>query len=193
MPPNDNKDEAMLGDSGHERIENDFYETPEWVTEILLKHVAFTGTVWEPAVGKGAMAVVLKRHNYRVCCSDLIDRGDIGFPYVKVNFLNTGAMLGGSENICTNPPYGDAAEHFVEHALKLLPRGGKLVLICRHEWICAKKRKYLFDKESALSKVIILNKRPKWIKGSTGSPRHNYAIYVFEKSRIGSHAEIIIQ
>jgi len=184
-------DTAMLGGSGYDRIDDDFYETEAWVTEVILKHIKFRGPIWEPAAGKGAIAIVLQDAGNIVFCSDLVDRGCEGF--IIKDFFDFYSPLGNARNIVTNTPYGDDAEEFVNQALSLLPYGGKLVMICRHEWICAKKRRYLFDKESAFCKLIILNKRPRWIKGSTGSPRHNYGIYVFDRSWRGKDAEITLQ
>jgi hypothetical protein len=34
--------------SGYHREANDFYATPDWVTEALLSYVQFRGRVWEP-------------------------------------------------------------------------------------------------------------------------------------------------
>jgi hypothetical protein len=42
--------------SGHAREARDFYATPAWVTEALLKHVTFRDKVWEPCCGTGAIA-----------------------------------------------------------------------------------------------------------------------------------------
>ena len=182
-------DEAMLGDSGYERIENDFYETPEWVTEIILKHVKFDGSIWEPAAGKGAMVEVMRNHGYLVCGTDLVNRGH---GFIIMDFLKS-QIWGRLKNIVTNPPYGDDAEAFAKHALDMLPDDGKLVLVCRYEWLCAKKRRYLFDRESAFCKLIVLNKRPRWIKGSKGSPRHNYAIYVWDNAFKDKDAEVVLQ
>ena len=113
------------------------------------------------------MTDVMTKHGYLVFSSDLVDRGH-GFAIM--DFLKS-RMFGRMKNIVTNPPYGDDAETFAKHALSMLPDDGKLVLVCRYEWLCAKKRRYLFDKESAFCKLIVLNKRPRWIKGSKGSPR----------------------
>jgi len=43
------------------RQNNDFYPTPEWATEELLKRVPIMGTIYEPCIGDGAMARVLDR------------------------------------------------------------------------------------------------------------------------------------
>jgi hypothetical protein len=42
--------------SGHTRAAKDFYATPEWVTEALLRHVCLRGPIWEPCCGTGAIS-----------------------------------------------------------------------------------------------------------------------------------------
>ena len=42
------------------RQKDDFYQTPEWVTRVLLGFHKFDGEIWEPAAGRGDMAEVLK-------------------------------------------------------------------------------------------------------------------------------------
>jgi hypothetical protein len=61
--------------SGHDREGRDFYATPNWVTEALLRHVRFRGPVWEPCCGDGAMSTVLEAHHYKVVSTDIADRG----------------------------------------------------------------------------------------------------------------------
>ena len=45
--------------SSYDRRGRDFYATPNWVTEALLRHIRFRGPVWEPCCGDGAMIVLL--------------------------------------------------------------------------------------------------------------------------------------
>lgn len=57
------------------RVENDFYPTPEIATVLLLENEKFEGEIWEPACGDGAMSTVIERYGYPVKSTDLIDRG----------------------------------------------------------------------------------------------------------------------
>ena len=61
--------------SGYDREVHDFYATPDWVTEALLRHVRFRGRVWEPCCGTGAITTVLQRHGYDVTSTDIADYG----------------------------------------------------------------------------------------------------------------------
>lgn len=170
-------DVAMVGSSSHERRDHDFYATPAWCTEALFTYWLFGrfGKVWEPACGNGAMAKVLeqKQDTY---CSDLIDRD---YGACGVDFLKQEAMLGGTKSIITNPPFGKEAEKFLRHALVLTEGAGYVAFLLRNEFCSAKGRTDLFGKNSRFAAKIVLTKRPMWIEGTKGSPRHNYAWYIF--------------
>jgi hypothetical protein len=108
----------------------DFYPTPGWVTEALLKHhPPRMGRVVEPAAGDGAIVRVLVRLGYEVFAWDIRD--------TTVELLKSGAKLagvvdwldkvgrwgpGGGPNapIVTNPPFSIARE-FATACLKLEP------------------------------------------------------------------------
>ena len=64
--------------SGYDRKVLDFYATPDWVTEALLRNVQFRGRVWEPCCGTGAITTVLQRHGYDVTSTDIRDAARIG-------------------------------------------------------------------------------------------------------------------
>ncbi len=89
--------------SGYDRRVLDFYATPDWVTEALLRHVQFRGRVWEPCCGTGAITTVLQRHGYDVTSTDITDHG-FGAP--GVDFLSCQAVPEGCRALVTNPPYG---------------------------------------------------------------------------------------
>ena len=172
-----NKDPSMAGPALYERIENDFYPTPEWCTQVLLRHVTF-GKVWEPACGDGAISKVLVAHGLEVKSTDLVDRG-YGDPESK-DFL---FQWDEGYDIVTNPPYGDMAEQFIRHALRVTHGVGKVAMLMRNEWDSASTRSVLYQHPYAMK--IILTKRPRWIAGSTGAPRHNYAWFVWDWKHTG--------
>ena len=66
MPPTSSASSSHISrsihSSGFDRRVHDFYATPNWVTEALLRHVQFRGRVWEPCCGTGAITSVLQRH-----------------------------------------------------------------------------------------------------------------------------------
>jgi hypothetical protein len=169
-------DGLMLSNKNYERRALDHYETPVWCTEVLLRHEDFT-RVWEPAAGKGAIANVLKAQEVDVYASDI---HDYGFGYDVKDFLLTWENDG--RDIITNPPFAeDLADQFINHALLLTKNyGGRVAMLLRNEFDCASSRRSIFGPESPFAAKIVLTRRPKWIAGTMGSPRHNYAWYIWD-------------
>jgi len=177
-----------MGPSGHERIEGDFYETEEKWTQGLVPFIAnhmltLDEVVWECAAGAGAILTVLERNAFDVIGTDLEDRGH---PEIKsgVNFLEQTElpeMDGVKANIIiTNPPYSKA-EEFIRHALLLTkPSKGSVMMFLRNEYDMAKTRRDLFEKAPFAQKIVHPPGRPRWIKGTKGSPRHCYAWYIWD-------------
>lgn len=173
-------DAAMLGPARYERRDNDSYDTPRWCTEALLQCWTPRGTVWEPACGAGAIVEVLRQHGHRVIASDIEPRCDAN----RADFLNHGSLGDGLFTIVTNPPY-KTAERFVRCALEQTKRSsGAAAMLLRHEWDCAGGRSNLF-KAPPFARKIVLTKRPRWIEGSTGAPRHNFAWFIWDWQHTG--------
>ena len=168
------KDKHMLGTSGYRRVEHDLYETPAWCTEVLLRHMVFQKHIFEPAAGRGAIAKVLERHNYVPVCHDIVVRDYQ--PCEQSDFLKAPPVLQHFD-IITNPPY-DKAEEFVRHALAITGGTQKVAMLLRNEWDCAHTRTDLFTNDVFRMKIV-LTRRPRWIADTDGSPRHNYAWYVW--------------
>lgn len=75
------------------RRDDDFYETPRWMVEALLRRITIPATsrLFEPAAGKGAIVRPLRERGYEVITNDLrrrepfaldLDCGDAGRPLV---------------------------------------------------------------------------------------------------------------
>ncbi len=142
--------------SGYEREGRDFYATPSWVTEALLRHVRFRGSVWEPCCGDGAMSTVLAAHSYKVTSTDIAERG---FGTSGIDFLTCQNMPEGCRSIVTNPPYGETASdkgqarspmamlNFLRHALVLTASvQGQLALLVRLQWIAGRRVAHLLSR-----------------------------------------------
>src|SRR6516165_6808874 len=102
--------------SGYARKERDLYETPEWVTNVLVPHLPYmrrTNNIWEPAAGSGKMANALREHGIEVSETD-IETGD---DFLLATHLRNEHVTA----IITNPPY-DLATEFIAHALFLTQR-----------------------------------------------------------------------
>lgn len=144
---------------------SDEYYTPPWCVEALMRHLHPEGYIIDPCVcddpdswGVRNKLRALGHEAYALKCNVLeMKKTDAGM-------------------VVTNPPYS-IAENVVRHILKW-DRASCFLL--RNEWDCAGSRKDLMDN---LSMKVVLTKRPRWIGGSTGSPRHNFAWYVFNYRR----------
>jgi hypothetical protein len=165
-------DKAMLGRSGYERVTDDLYETPDWVTRVLLDHIKVE-RVWEPACGKGAMAKVMTAAGVDVAATDLREYG----YGAKLDFLACHDET--ARDIVTNPPYS-LADEFVRHALRLTATHHMWVaMLLRHEWDAGVTRDDILSPGGRYYAKIVLTDRPRWIAGTKERPRHNYAWYVW--------------
>jgi hypothetical protein len=177
--------------SGYERAGRDFYATPHWVTEALLRHVRFRGPIWEPCCGDGAMSTVLAASGYEVVSTDIADRG---FGEPGVDFLACRDVRGGCRSIVTNPPYGDSGSHtaqsrsptammrFLRHSLALTASvHGQLALLVRLQWIAGQRVAQVMS-AAPFSAVIVLTHRIRWFEMGehTNGAQHHHAWVVFD-------------
>lgn len=167
-----------------DRERDDFHPTPPEGTLALLAKEQFTGSIWEPACGCGAMSRVLEAAGHEVISTDLIDRG-YGVPHVDflLDFQTRAA------NIVTNPPFKHA-EDFARHALGVAP--GKVALLCRLAWLEGRARKRLFE-SSPLARVWIFSKRLRMQRGRLPEPGDvggalAFAWFVWEHGHVGAPA-----
>lgn len=189
-----NANDSAMGNSNFDRKELDFYPTPEWITEAVIHelrqyHVDHNTFMWEPACGQGHISRILHKYFGNVMSTDIADYNYDGQSFSIRNFLEYNTVLRENSCIITNPPYGKLAEKFIRHALNILPADGVCAFLMRNEYDCAKTRVDLFQ-HSAFCKKLVLTTRPKWIAESDGSPRHNYAWYIWDR-RNGGNSPVI--
>lgn len=188
-------------DSGYQRKERDLYETPEWVTEVLCRHLWLSswalGHAWEPAAGSGKMAAVLRKYvdgnGHCLLASDIEPLA----PDVKrLDFLSLDKFpmvdFGGIGSIVTNPPY-DKATEFIEHALKLadtVNHGVLIAMLLRTDFDHAKSRSHLFRDCPSFFRKIVLTKRITWFEPELNakgkSPSFNHAWYLWFSQNQGA-------
>lgn len=177
------KDPAMSGQLDYERREGDFYATPPENVDCLATFVDFRGrVVWEPACGEGHISKRIARYSAGVFSTDLFDRG---YGQAPLDFLEADRLPGNdlhrADTIVTNPPFDDLAEKFIRKALELTkPVDGMVAMFLRNEYDMACSRDDLFEGCEQFVLKVCVTKRPRWIEGSKGSPRHNYAWYVWD-------------
>lgn len=102
----------------------------------------FRKNIWEPAVGEGHIADVLKRHGHIVITSDIVNRGYGGT--CRIDFLTFDEEICTNFDIITNPPYKYAKE-FVEKAIEVIPNGCKIAMLLKLTFLESKKRRELFE------------------------------------------------
>jgi hypothetical protein len=177
--------------SGYDRKVGDFYATPDWVTEALLRHVQLRGRVWEPCCGAGAISIVMHRRGYDVTSTDIADHG---FGVTGVDFLSCQAVPDGCRAIVTNPPYGEARSlkgqekssiamlGFVRHALRLTEHvQGQLALLVRFQWVAGKRASALMS-AGPFAAVVALTRRIHWFEegANVNISQHHHAWVVFD-------------
>jgi len=106
---------------------DDFHETPRVAVEALLSVEPFTGPIWEPACGRGAISEVLIEHGLSVVSTDLIARG---YGAGGIDFLLEWQPR--APNVVSNPPFKLALE-FAQNAIALTT--GKVALLLRLAWL----------------------------------------------------------
>jgi hypothetical protein len=197
-------DPAMSGQLDYERHDHDFYATPQENVDCLHLVEDLNGTVWwEPACGTGHISKrVEELTGQTVLSTDLIDRGygNGGIDFLQLQHGVADIRTKIIENqlrfesrspngIITNPPFDDLAELFIRHACKLMkPKRGKVIMFLRNEFDCGKTRRGLFNGNNPdfpFAHKIVVTKRPRWIEGSKGSPRHSYAWFVWDFAHEG--------
>ena len=160
---------------GRNRAIADFYPTPDYATEELLKREVFEGSIWEPACGNGAMAKFLPD----CIATDLRTVLDYGIG--GIDFLQDNRKV---NNIITNPPYS-LAQKFVEHALECSDK--KVAMLLKLVFLESVSRKSLFDK-NMLREIYVFRRRLKIYKDGIMGKNSGliaYAWFIWDKRYFG--------
>jgi hypothetical protein len=172
---------SIVGSSRNngEREKDDFYPTPSWAVEELLKREVFTGNVWECACGEGDISEVFGKNEFQVISTDLINRG----YGEQLDFLQSDLV---ADNIVTNPPYKLALD-FVLKAKK--QSRNKIAMFLKTVWLESDSRYEMFqDKQFPLKTVYQFSKRVTLYKNGVkmkNSGMIAYAWYVWDKNYVG--------
>ena len=165
-----------INGQGNNRKKNDFYPTPSFAIEALLKVKQFTGDILEPACGTGSISKILESNlTNKVYSSDLFD---YGFGQSGCNFLTD--EYAQVDNIITNPPFKistpfmvkaqQVAKHKIAFFLKLTALDG----IIRY-------RKIWSNKDFPLSKVYVFSKRVNFDPTIKSGGFISFAWFIWEK------------
>lgn len=166
--------------SNYKPQENQFYETPEWATEALLRSLGgnVSGVIWEPAAGKHKLARVLDSYRWssRIITSDIKDYGvkhDFMFDFINGEM----EAYPNVDWIITNPPYGAGnrmAEKFIRRALKLAPN---VAMLLTAKFDFGKSRKDMFQNNPNFATKVTLTDRLSFFRGKTGTEDHAWYVW----------------
>ncbi|WP_197728781.1 TRM11 family methyltransferase [Rhizobium ruizarguesonis] len=181
---------------------DNFYQTPVEATRTLLAFESFSGTVWEPSCGLGAISAVLEAEGYEVILSDLVERGTVtqhGELQDVGDFLASQPdEPGEGPDIVTNPPYGEVLNDYVAHALRVhKPR--KMALLLNLNFLCGfedNDRNFAMD-ENPPARVYVFKRRLPMMHregwdGKKASSRMNTAWFVWERQEDGSYGDTTV-
>src|SRR5262245_24690260 len=144
---------------GAERIEQGFYETPEWLTESVMPVLERYDIrrILEPAVGGGAILRVLWRHYPNA----IIDYGDI---QTGQNFFSY-AYEAVYDCTITNPPFSMALE-FMRRPLQLRRTKKSIVVMLARVNFLGSQRRADWLRQHTPS-LLVSPKRPSFVNGRT--------------------------
>ena len=113
----------------------EFWETPPWAADAILRAELLTPHVWDPCCGAGIVSDAAQRAGYMTVSNDLHDWGYEFAEATDRDFLLTTepptCFERGAFTVFMNPPFSLAVE-FVKHALELGAR--KTVCFQRFAW-----------------------------------------------------------
>jgi hypothetical protein len=177
---------------GYTRQDRDFYPTPPWVTEALLRRVRLPKEIWEPCCGNGAMVQVLEVHGHQVVGTDLVNRG---YGEAGRDFLAETRLPEGVTAVVTNPPYGRKLYEFIDRALELTrPVGGMVAMLVNTQWQTGAANSARL-RHPAFEVSVVLTNRIVWFPGDDGrpatSPQENHCWLVWDWSRTPGPARLL--
>lgn len=165
--------QGMVGYNSKPRKPGDEYNTPSWVTKLLLSVEHLPGKIWEPACGEGYISKLLP---FSTISSD-IRTDDKVYGWRGIDFLKSKPIVHQKiDTIITNPPYS-LAEQFMVHGLEIADQ--KVVLLLRLLFLEGQHRNALF-KKYPISKIWVLSQRPNFTGGGKGGMLC-FAWFVWEK------------
>lgn len=162
--------------------DGDFFSTPAEATHALCRVESFSGSIWEPAAGSGAISQVLVEHGYAVTSTDLLDHG---FCPHGLDFLK--ASQSSAPNIVTNPPYRYALE-FAQKATNIAE--GKVAFLLRLVWLEGQRRRQFFEQHPPARVWVFSRRIPRMhrdgYEGHRTSSTIAFAWFVWEAGFKGS-------
>lgn len=179
------------------RIENDVYETPEPLADIIVQRfvdlvdlnaINTPPMVLEPGCGSGSFIKAIRKYYPESYIEALDIRPECEESAKKVGANNfycgdykTFLPYSGFDVIIGNPPYS-MADEFISKSLELLNDNGYIAFLLRLNYLGGRKR-FAFYNEHPLENLIPISGRPSFTKGATDSCE--YGVFVWRKTPSG--------
>ncbi len=111
------------------RIANDVYPTPRWMTQSLIKYADIQGSVFEPCAGQDlAIASVFEDREHVVITNDLFtDSCDYQIDATMPDSWYIFRSGGQTDWVITNPPFG-CQQEIIRHAFEFAKVGVAMLL-----------------------------------------------------------------
>jgi hypothetical protein len=167
----------------HKRHEQDFYETPPWVTEAILPHLPAALSAFDPCAGRGAIMRVLRASKHRFVTTKGLEIDQARVDYCRseaggwLTVWQADSLTCDWERphlIVMNPPFS-LAQEFVEAAIVRVAMGGTVAALLRLGFLASKRRVALHRKHPA--DVYVLPRRPSFTGGGTDSSEYAWLLW----------------
>lgn len=182
---------------------NNLYETPPEGLDVVFAFESFLPLVLEPFCGRGAISGGLEARGFEVMLSDLVDYGTAdrhGQVQQVRDFLSLTAedvaeWSGGEDfDLISNPPYGEAMNACIRHALTVI-RPRKMALLMNLNALCGYEdddRNLYLDRMAPARCIIQAQRLPMMHRdgwdGPKASSQMNTMWLVWERGADGDYA-----
>ena len=174
---------------GSQRVESDFYSTPEKVIHNFLNHYGtISGSILEPSAGSGSFSKVIRERqsfNYWLTSMELRpeERDNLEKYSNEViigDFLSHEFKYDEFDCIIGNPPYSLAIE-FLEKCFSICsPTNTTIIMLLRTAFLESKKR-YNFWQKHPVNDLYVLSERPSFLNNGK-SDATSYSFFVWNNS-----------
>jgi hypothetical protein len=162
--------------SGYQRQLGDVYETPSWVTNILVPHLAPCRHVWDPCDGPSSkIAKALRHEGLKVTATNGDFLAKTVLPKIDI------------DGVATSPPYGTSGRlacAFIAHALELV---STVAMLLRVDFDSGKTRTHLFGGcPSFVGKIVLLDRITWFERPGAAGPSDNHAWFIWSAQHRGA-------
>lgn len=170
---------------GAVRREADFYATPKESIDVFLDAfdgIRATDRILEPSAGNGAILSALRSRGFKNHITAVEIREEISLYFWTHDVIFTDFLkwtpVEKYDVIIGNPPYS-LAQEFIDHSLKLLNPGGRLIFLLRTNFL-ESERRFRWWQDKIPTGLYTLHKRPSFT--GKGTDATSYSWFVWTKT-----------